>query len=112
MTAVTQTGSISSSSTRRSHVAVRTLTVAGFALPVALYFWLIHQYALDIVYSDQWHDIQLLGQSYSGTLTFHSLWAQYDENRNFFPNLIVLLLGHTDHFNVVSEEYLSALMSL
>jgi hypothetical protein len=86
MTVVTQTRS--ACSTQQSQSAVlRALTVAGFALPVVLYFWFIHQYALNIVYSDQWHDIQLLAQSHSGTLTLHPVWAQFDENRNFFPNL-------------------------
>jgi hypothetical protein len=107
MTVVTQTRSLPQ---QPSRTAVRALTVAGFALPVVLYFWFIHQYALNVVYADQWHDIGLLGQSYSGTLGFHSLWAQYNENRILFPNLIVLLLGHTDHYNVVFLEYLSGLM--
>jgi hypothetical protein len=109
MTVVTQPRSVRSIRQSQS-VRLQVLTVAGFALPVILYFWFIHQYALNIVYADQWHDIRLLGQSYSGTLTFHSLWAQYNENRIFFPNLIVLLLGHADHYNVVTLEYLSGLM--
>jgi hypothetical protein len=109
MTVVTEARSIGWTQ-QSQRAALCALTVAGFVLPVGLYFWFIHQYALNIVYADQWHDIQLLGQSYSGTLTFHSLWAQYNENRILFPNLIVLLLGHTDHYNVVSMEYLSGLM--
>ena len=39
------------------------------------------------------------------------LWSQHNENRIFFPNLIVLALAYTTHLNVVTEEYLSALMA-
>ena len=52
----------------------------------------------------------LIGHAFSGTLHFSSLWSQHYENRIFFPNLIVLALAYTTHFNVVTEEYLSAFM--
>ncbi len=38
------------------------------------------------------------------------LWAQHGDHRMFFPNLIVLLLAYTTHFNMVFEEFLSAAM--
>ena len=52
----------------------------------------------------------LIGHAFSGTLHLSTLWSQHNENRIFFPNLIVLALAYTTHFNVVTEEYLSALM--
>ena len=39
-----------------------------------------------------------------------AMWSQHNENRIFFPNVIVLLLAHTDHFNIRTEELLGALM--
>ena len=89
---------------------ISALTILGFVVPVVMYFWLIDRYALNVVYSDQWHDIALLGQADSGHLSFGLLWTQFNENRVLFPNLIVLLLGYTTHFNVVGEEYLSGVM--
>ena len=41
-----------------------------------------------------------------------SLWAQHNENRIFFPNLVVLLLARTTSFNVQIEEYFSAVLLL
>ena len=71
---------------------------------------MIHAYGVNVIYSDQWDDVALIGHSYSGTLHLSTLWSQHYENRIFFPNLIVLALAYTTHFNVVTEEYLSALM--
>ena len=85
-------------------------TLLGFAIPVVSYLWMIHAYGVNIIYLDQWADVILIGHSYSGTLHISTLWSQHYENRIFFPNLIVLALAYTTHFNVVTEEYLSALM--
>jgi Bacterial Ig domain len=85
-------------------------TVVGFAVPVVSYLWMIHAYGVNVVFADQWDDVALIGHAHSGTLHFSTLWAQHYENRIFFPNLIVLALAYTTHFNVLTEEYLSAFM--
>ena len=85
-------------------------TLLGFAIPVVSYLWMIHAYGVNVIYLDQWGDVILIGHAYSGTLHFSMLWSQHYENRIFFPNLIVLALAYTTNFNVVTEEYLSALM--
>ncbi len=91
---------------------VKVLTVFGLGLPIVAYFWLIHRYGVNMIWGDQWADINIIGQAHAGTLSMASLWTQHFENRIFFPNLIVLLLAYTTHFNVVFEEYLSAIMLL
>jgi hypothetical protein len=112
ITALERSGAVTSAgadpSSRRRLIPV--VVVVTFAAPVAAYFWLLHHYAVNVVFLDQWRDVELLGHSYSDTLTFGNLWAQHGEHRIFVPNLVVLLLGHTTHMNIVVEEYLSALM--
>src|ERR1700733_8304177 len=85
-------------------------TLLGFAIPAVSYLWMIHADGVNVIFADQWDDVALIGHAYSGTLHLSTLWAQHYENRIFFPNLIVLALAHTTHFNVVIEEYLSAFM--
>lgn len=87
-------------------------TVLGFAIPAVSYLWMIHAYGVNVIFADQWDDVALIGHAYSGTLHFSSLWSQHYENRIFFPNLIILALAYTTHLNVLTEEYLSALMLL
>ncbi len=89
---------------------VPVLTVLGFALPLGMYFWFIHHYAVNLIWFDQWDDINVISHSYSHPLALGTLWAQHNENRIFFPNLIVVFLAHTTDFNIVDEEYLSGLM--
>ena len=107
-TPISESGAIASP---RSWRSLRTsVTALGFAVPVVAYFWLIHHYAVNMIWDDQWSDIGLISHSYSHTLDLSTLWRQHNENRILFPNLIVLLLAQTTHFNIVIEEYLSGLM--
>jgi hypothetical protein len=86
------------------------LTALGFLLPIALYFWLISADSVDILRADQWFDISLIRHSFTGTLRFEMLWSQHAGNRIFFQNIITLILAYLTHFNVVVEEYVSAVL--
>jgi hypothetical protein len=92
------------------HRLAVVVAIIGFALPTVAYFWSIHSFAVNVPHGDQWSDIQIINDSYSGHLSIGQLWAQHNENRIFFPNLIVLLLGRTAHFNIVFEEYVGGLL--
>jgi hypothetical protein len=92
--------------------ARRVVTGLGFAVPAAVYAWFVHAYTLNAVYWDQWRDVSLIEASYDGRLSFATLWAQHNENRMLFPNLLVLAMSRLDSFNVSFEEYLSALLLL
>jgi hypothetical protein len=89
---------------------VNLLTILGFGLPVLGYFLMLRSYSVNIVIGDQWDDVVVIGHSYSHLFDWSSLWAQHNENRILFPNLIVLLLAHTTSFNIQVEEYLSFVM--
>ncbi len=85
-------------------------TAVAFVLLAAIvggYFAFIHHYAVNSIYFDQWYDIRLLGRWYSGTMTISDLWSQHGENRILFPNLLVLLLARSAHYNTIVEQYLS-----
>lgn len=84
----------------------------GFALPVAVYVWFLHHYAMNVVSADQWSDVEVIRASYDGHLGLATLWAQHNENRMLFPNLLVLAMSRLDAFNVSAEEYLSAVLLL
>ena len=86
---------------------MRAITVALLLVPVVAYFWLIHHYALNVIFYDQFSDVRVVAHP-----TLGGLWAQHSDHRIFFPNLVVLLLAHTTHLNIVDEEFLSAAMLL
>ena len=85
--------------------ALIALTAIGFAIPVVAYFWFVHHYGVNAIWLDQWDDINLIGHP-----TFGNLWALHNENRILFPNLIVLILASTIHFNIHTEQYVSGVM--
>jgi hypothetical protein len=98
------TGAVSSS----LRAGVSGFTVASFATLIIAYFWLIDAFAVNTIWGDQWSDLALIKQSYSGHLTLSTVWAQHTDNRILFPNLVVLLLAKTTQFDVVDEAFLSA----
>ena len=94
----------------------RRETAVLLLIPVAVYFWFIHRYGVNAIYYDQWDNVGLLTHtrffhSYAHT-TLPTLWSQHGEDRTFFPNLIVLALGHLTNLNIVTELYLSAVLLL
>lgn len=52
----------------------------------------------------------MIHQCYSHLFTCGALWTQHNENRILFPNLVVVILAHTTHFNIRVEELVSGLM--
>ncbi len=89
---------------------VNVLTALGFGLPLAGYFSFLGRYSVNVVVGDQFDDLTVIQHTYKNLFDWGALWAQHNENRIFFPNLIVVLLTRTTHFNIQVEEYLSAVM--
>jgi len=95
---------------RLNPALVNLLTVLGFGLPLISCVWLLRQYSVNVIFGDQWDDVAVIAHSYTHLFDWSSLWAQHNENRIFFPNLIVLVLARVTSFNTQIEEYLSTLM--
>ena len=89
---------------------VEILGVVALAIPVAAHFWFIHRYGVNMIWNDAWTDINVIEQAHKGNLSLAVLWQQHTENRILFPNLIVVALAYTTHYNVIVEEYLSGVM--
>ena len=81
------------------------LSFLALAVPVAVYFWFIDHYALNVIYYDSWSDIYLIAHPWA-------MWSQHNEQWLVFPNIIVLLLGDTIHYNTFVEDFLSGILLL
>lgn len=118
---VTDTATTPPPTTSRGRIVPFIVGAAAVLLlvPVALYFWFIHQYGVNVIRYDQWNDVALLthtpffhyrnAPTYSHT-TIAAMWAQHGEDRTFFPDLVVLALGRLTSLNVLTELYLSAVL--
>ncbi len=82
----------------------------GFGLPVGLCIWLVGHYGVNVVTGDQFDDVTVIRASYTHLFSWGALWSQHNENRIFFPNLVVLLLSRTTRYNIQIEEYVGMVM--
>ncbi len=89
---------------------VKILTAVGFAVPVVVYIIFLQHFTVNAMWQDQWDDVPVIRESFAHFPDWSSLWLQHVDNRILFPNLIVIALAHTLHYNITVEEYVSALM--
>jgi len=80
--------------------------------PLVLLIWAVWQYAVNVPFSDQWEFVPLLDKTYHGGLTFHDLWAQHNEHRLLFPEIIMLALACLTHWDIRYELALNLLLAL
>ena len=81
-------------------------------VPLAFLIWVVVHYAVAVPFMDQWDMVPLLEKTYHGELTFHDLWAQHNEHRPVFPQLIMLLLARLTHWNIHYELAVSITLAL
>lgn len=67
---------------------------------------MILKQAVNVPYWDQWGIAVLLLKQNEGDLSFQDLFAQHNEHRIFFPQLIFLALASLTHWNVKYEMLL------
>src|ERR1035438_4142148 len=81
-------------------------------LPLAFLIWVVVQYAVVVPYLDQWELVPLLEKTYHGNLTFSDLWAQHNEHRLIFPQIIMLLLARLTRWNIHYELAVNIILAL
>ena len=89
---------------------VQALTVMGFGLPLIGYMWMLGRFSVNVLVGDDWDEVTIIKQSYVHYFDWGQLWVQHNENRIFFPNLVVVLIAHTLHYDIHVVEYLGAVM--
>jgi hypothetical protein len=91
---------------------VAVLTVLGFAIPAVGYFWVVAHFGVNVIVADQLTNVSVIKASQSHLIPWGALWVQHNQNRMLFPNLLVLVLGRTVHFDIRIEELLGAVLVL
>jgi hypothetical protein len=80
-------------------------------LPGLFILILIIKYSVDVPYWDQWEIALFFDKLAQGSLSLKDLFAQQNEYRQFFPNLIFVALGWLTSWNVKYEMLISFLFS-
>ena len=79
--------------------------LAVLAAPILMLF-LIHHYAVNVPFRDEWDELSVVPKAYNGTLDFASLFAQQNEHRPITSRLASILIARTSQLNLVHEMYL------
>jgi len=61
---------------------------------------LIFNWGIDVPYHDQWELVPIFEKALQGRLSLGDLYAQQNEHRQFFPNLIFVVMGLLTRWNV------------
>src|SRR5258705_8047635 len=72
-------------------------------LPPCLLALLICRYSVDLPQWDQWAYVPFFEKLSHASLTFGDLFAQANEYRQFFPNLVFVALGWLTHWDLRYE---------
>jgi hypothetical protein len=78
-------------------------------LPPCLLALLIFRYSVDLPQWDQWDYVIFFEKFSRGALTFGDLFTQINEYRQFFPNLVFVMLGWLTRWDVRYEMFLTFL---
>lgn len=63
--------------------------------------------AVEVPYWDEWEWVDLIFKFHTGTLHFGDLWAQHNEHRVFFPQLLMLGLDWLGGWSQLREQLMS-----
>ena len=87
---------------------VRAIFVAGaLALPFLFYLYVLRGAGVNLPVMDQWEFVPLFQKWAAGSLTFADLYAQQNEFRQFFPELIFIALGARTGWDTRAEMVLT-----
>lgn len=106
---------VSSNNFRRRHwlqSKSASLPLVSLAIsPACLLAILVFKYSVDVPYWDQWALAPLFEKLARGSLGFNDLFAQQNEYRQFFPNVIFISLGWLTAWNVKYEMLIIFLLA-
>lgn len=88
------------------------MAACAAALAACAPAWLIMKYGVDVPYWDQWDIAPFFEKLARGTLTASDLFAQFNEYRQFFPNLLFVALGRLTGWNVKYEMLACLLLAV
>lgn len=91
---------------------VIVLLTSTIATPAIFTLCSIHKYGVNVLFGDEWVLVFLLQKNIEGTLTFSDLFAQHNEHRILFPNIVMLGIARLTNFNSVAEMYFSWILSV
>ena len=96
------------STTSRAASRNSAFTIGAASITPILYLVFINRYASNSFYDDDWSVTPMLRAALNGHVSLSQLWAQHFESRLLLGNVIDVLFGFIDRFNMQTIIFLSA----
>lgn len=84
----------------------------GVLIPMVLLSAMIIRWGVHVPFWDQWEMVPLFQKHTAGTLHFSDFWAQHNEHRILFPNLIMYGLAQLTHWDPYYEVVVNLVLGL
>jgi tetratricopeptide (TPR) repeat protein len=86
-----------------SKLAKNVIVNTAIVLPIVFTFYYVYNYGVTIPFWDQWEFVPLLEKMHNHTLSLADLWAQHNEHRIIFPQIVMLILARLSNWNIFWE---------
>ncbi len=96
----------------RRHRSLGYVSMAAAAVPALLIIVLVVHYWTNIPSWDDWDFFSIISANQHGTLSFGDFWAQHNEHRILFPNLVMFALAEASGWDTRWEMAFSLLVAL
>ena len=88
-----------------------TMCAAMIAAPFILVVALVIRYGVNVPFWDQWEFVRIIQGYHDGTLAFSDFFAQHNEHRILFPNLVMFGLAWYSHWDTGYERAFSLVVA-
>lgn len=96
-----------------SHKGIRAGIIFLIILPAIITALYILRFGVNVIYWDQWSFFgTTLSHWYDGTLSFQDLFNQVNENRMFFPKILMIGIAGVTSYNTIAEMACSFILLL
>jgi hypothetical protein len=88
-------------------IKLKHLALLPAITPALLMLLLIVKYSVNVPVTDQYEFVPIFQSLDHGHIPWGSFWAQHNEHRVVFPNIILVSMARLTHWNIYAEIYLS-----
>ncbi len=81
-------------------------------MPVAFLLITLNRYGVSVPYMDEWSMVPIFQKINQGKSPLGLFWAQWTDNRIFFPRLIMTVTAYVTHWHIAIESLLSVCFAL
>ncbi len=91
----------------RSAPIVTSICILLLVLPPLSLLCYIRAFGVNIIFWDDWEKVALVQKTLNGTLSFSDLFAQHNEHRMPFPDLVMIVIEILTQYNMVAVMFFS-----